>query len=158
MILIAKVRETQTMVMMMTETERDSCAKLLQLCLTLCNPKDHSLPGSSVHGIFPATILEWVAMPCPSPGYLPDLYFLRLLHWQVGSLPLALPEKPLLMILRSKQLYFRIDTLSFWSVLCRPINESGLRFVTCNRRSLDQNFWLSNGTRAFCPCHVKCTG
>ena len=28
----------------------------------LCGPKDHSLPGSSVHGIFPAWILEWVAI------------------------------------------------------------------------------------------------
>ena len=39
------------------------CAKLLQLCLTLSDPVDHSLPGSSVHGIIPARILEWVAMP-----------------------------------------------------------------------------------------------
>ena len=30
--------------------------------LTLCDPKDCSLPGSSVHGIFQATILEWVAI------------------------------------------------------------------------------------------------
>ena len=29
----------------------------------LCNPKDHSLPGSSVHGISQARILEWFAMP-----------------------------------------------------------------------------------------------
>ena len=29
------------------------------LCLTLCDPKDCSLPGSSVHGIFPARKLEW---------------------------------------------------------------------------------------------------
>ena len=28
-------------------------AKLIQLCLTLCGPKDHSLPGSSVHGHSP---------------------------------------------------------------------------------------------------------
>ena len=28
----------------------------------LCNPMDCSLPGSSVHGIFQATILEWVSM------------------------------------------------------------------------------------------------
>ena len=34
-----------------------------QLCLTLCNPMDCSLPGFSVHGIFQARILEWVAMP-----------------------------------------------------------------------------------------------
>ena len=38
-------------------------AKSLQLCLTLCNPMDRSLPGSSVHGILQA-IMEWVAMPC----------------------------------------------------------------------------------------------
>ena len=33
-------------------------AKLLQSCLTLCDPMDHSLPGSSVHGILQARILE----------------------------------------------------------------------------------------------------
>ena len=37
--------------------------KSLQLCLTLCNSVDHSLPDSSDHGIFQARILEWVAMP-----------------------------------------------------------------------------------------------
>ena len=35
------------------------CAKL---CLTLCNPVGCSPPGSSVHGILQARILEWVAM------------------------------------------------------------------------------------------------
>ena len=40
-----------------------SPAKSLQLCLTLCNPMDCSPPGSSVHGILQARILEWVAMP-----------------------------------------------------------------------------------------------
>ena len=39
------------------------CAKLLQPCSTVCDPMDHSLPGSSVHGILQARILEWVAMP-----------------------------------------------------------------------------------------------
>ena len=37
-------------------------AQLLQSCLTLCNPMDCSPPGSSVHGIFQARILEWVAV------------------------------------------------------------------------------------------------
>ena len=36
---------------------------VLQSCLTLCDPMDCSLPGSSVHGILQATILEWVAIP-----------------------------------------------------------------------------------------------
>ena len=34
-----------------------------QLCPTLCNPKDYSLPGFSVHGISQARRLEWVAIP-----------------------------------------------------------------------------------------------
>ena len=38
-------------------------AKLLQSCLTLCNPVDCSPPGSSVHGILQARILRWVIMP-----------------------------------------------------------------------------------------------
>ena len=38
-------------------------AKSLQSCLTLSDPKDCSPPGSSVHGILQARILEWVAMP-----------------------------------------------------------------------------------------------
>ena len=37
-------------------------AKLLLSCPTLCNPMDHSLPGSIVPGILQARILEWVAM------------------------------------------------------------------------------------------------
>ena len=39
------------------------CAKSLQSHLTPCNPMDCRLPGSSVHGILQAGILEWVAMP-----------------------------------------------------------------------------------------------
>ena len=39
------------------------CAKLLQLGLTLCDPMDCSPPGSSLHGILQARMLEWVAMP-----------------------------------------------------------------------------------------------
>ena len=38
------------------------CAQLPQLCLTLCNPIDCSPPGSSIHGILQARILECVAM------------------------------------------------------------------------------------------------
>ena len=35
---------------------------LIQSCLTLCNPTNSSTPSSSVHGIFQARSLEWVAM------------------------------------------------------------------------------------------------
>ena len=41
-----------------------AAAKSLQLCPTLCDPIDGSPPGSSVHGILYARILEWVAILC----------------------------------------------------------------------------------------------
>ena len=44
--------------------------KVAQLSPTLCDPKDCSLPGSSVHGVSQARILEWVAIS--SPVELPD--------------------------------------------------------------------------------------
>ena len=47
------------------------CACIVaQLCPTLCNAMDCSLPGSSVHGIFQARRLD--GLPFPSPGDLPD--------------------------------------------------------------------------------------
>ena len=36
--------------------------EVAQLCLTLCDTMDCSLPGSSIHGIFQARVLEWVAI------------------------------------------------------------------------------------------------
>ena len=42
-------------------------AKLHQVCLTLCDPMDRSLPGSSVHGHENQS-----GLPCPSPGDLSD--------------------------------------------------------------------------------------
>ena len=40
-------------------------ANSLQLCLSLCNPMDCCPPGSSIHGILQAKILEWVAILSP---------------------------------------------------------------------------------------------
>ena len=37
-------------------------SEVAQLCQTLCNPMDCSLPGSSIQGIFQARVLEWVAI------------------------------------------------------------------------------------------------
>ena len=48
---------------------------IAQSCLTFCNPMDSSPPGSSVHGIPQARILEWVAISysgdLPDPGIKP---------------------------------------------------------------------------------------
>ena len=60
------------------------------VCPTLCNPVDCSLPGSSVHGILQARILEWVAMPScrgsSNPGIEPRSPALK---------AYILPSKPL---------------------------------------------------------------
>ena len=57
-----------------------------------------SLPGSSVHGILQARTLEWVAVPSSRGSSQPRgqirVSFVYL-HWQVDSLPLAPPGKPL---------------------------------------------------------------
>ena len=61
--------------------------------LTLFNPMDGNPPGSSVHGILQARILEWVSMPSsrdlPNPGTEPGSPAL-----QADSLPLEPPGKP----------------------------------------------------------------
>ena len=41
---------------------KSAAAKSLQSCPTLCNPIDGSPPGSSIHGIFQARVLEWGAI------------------------------------------------------------------------------------------------
>ena len=72
-------------------------AKSLQSCPTLCDPRDYSPLGSSVHGDS-LSKNTGVGLPCPPPGVLPDPglnpCLLCLLHWQVGSLSLAPPGKP----------------------------------------------------------------
>ena len=70
-------------------------AKSLQLCPTLCNLMDHSLPGSFVHGIVQARIPEWIVLLqriFPTQGL--NLRLLHLLHWQAGSLPQHHLESP----------------------------------------------------------------
>ena len=67
-----------------------------QSCLALYyDPMDCSPPGSSVHEIFQATILEWVTIFFPSESSWPrDWTCICSLHWQANSLPLCHLEKP----------------------------------------------------------------
>ena len=51
---------------------------------------EYSPPGSPIHGIFQARILEWVAISSSREGiFLTQESNLQLLHWQAGSLPLT---------------------------------------------------------------------
>ena len=56
--------------------------------LTFCDPMDYSLPGSSVHGILQAWILQWVVMLSSGESSWPRD------QNHVGTLPLVPPEKP----------------------------------------------------------------
>ena len=49
------------------------CVLVAQLCLTLCDPMDCTLPGSSIHGILQARKLEWVAISFPTSPASPAL-------------------------------------------------------------------------------------
>ena len=74
---------------------RDACTSLpehTRCRVRFCNPRDCSLPGSSVRGILQAIILEWVAVPS-SRGIFQtqesNPHPLCLLHCQADSLPLS---------------------------------------------------------------------
>ena len=49
-------------------TYRCVCVLVTQLCLTLCDPMDCGPPGFSIHGIFQAKRLEWVAISFSNAG------------------------------------------------------------------------------------------
>ena len=78
----------------------DVCALSLQSSPTLWDPMDYSQPGSSVHGLLQARILEWVAMPSSKRSFQPrdgTCASSVSLHWQEGSLPLMPPGITLLL-------------------------------------------------------------
>ena len=63
-----------------------------QSCLTLCDPMDYSLSGSSVHGDSPGKNTGLFEGIFPTQGSNPCLLYL--LHWQVDSLSTMPPGKP----------------------------------------------------------------
>ena len=65
--------------------EMKSESEVAQLCPTLCDPIDSSLPGSSVCGIFQARVLEWVAIAVTEVlaiGYI--FLYIGQFHWLVN--------------------------------------------------------------------------
>ena len=58
----------------------DEVNKVAQLCPTLCDPMDYSLPGSS-HGIFQARVLEWVAISFSRENWIATGKRIKLDHY-----------------------------------------------------------------------------
>ena len=70
------------------------CCIVAKSCPTLCNPMDCSIPGSSVHGISQARILEWVNISSSREILPTQGSNSHLLHWQVVSLLLSYQGSP----------------------------------------------------------------
>ena len=89
------------------------------MCPYLWESIDYGPLGSSVHAILYARILEWDAMHT-SRGIFPtqglNLGLLHLLHWQLGSLPLAPPRKPIF--------FYKRSIAQSCPTLCNPMNRS----------------------------------
>ena len=69
-------------------------SEVVQSCLTLSDPMDCSLPGSSVHGVYQARVLEWVAIVSLTEGIWKSWMKWRTRHvhvcWKSGELDLCL--------------------------------------------------------------------
>ena len=109
-------------------------AKSFQLCLTLYEPVDCSPPGSSIHGILQAKLLEWVAIPFTKGIFLtqgsnPSLSHFRQIvyplshkgnprHYQVSSVCvhvcvcMCVQNSPLLQAITKRN---AISALCFWN-------------------------------------------
>ena len=87
-----------------------------QSYLTLCDPKDGSHPGSSVHGILQARILE---LPCLPPGDFPNPEIKpRSPTLQADSLPSEPPGKPYITLLILFILMLQLSQNSFQAGFC----------------------------------------
>ena len=99
------------------------CRLVAKHVLLFCNPLDCSPPGSSVHEISQARILEWVSISSRGSSQPRDPS-LSLLHWQVDSLPLNHQGSPFVLsyptILSVPQVTeaFLFLFLLFFSVVC----------------------------------------
>ena len=106
-----------------------SKSEVAQSCPTLCDPTDCSLPGSSIHGMFQAKVLEWTAIASPqdlpNPGIKPRSPALQ---------ADALPSEP-----RGKSLY-NMNSIVFTSqchcVSKRPIDLSISQVKVVNKASV----------------------
>ena len=103
-----------------------SQSEVIQSCLTLHNPMDCSLPGSSIHGIFQARGLEWgaIAFPTSTPGLRTGFYLHRCTEQLLFS-----AESPLYCVTlhSTRQSY---PTLLYQSHLPSPLLCNVLHFVT----------------------------
>ena len=93
------------------------CVLVAQLCLTLRDPMDWSLQGSSVHEILQERILEWVAIPFsrkrPDPGVKPCIAGRFFTTWNTKKAILALAWRIYLQYLPKASLFSLLISINW---------------------------------------------
>ena len=89
-------------------------SEVAQLCPTLCDPMDCSLPGTIIHGIFQVRVLEWGTIVLSNIYIHTYIIFMLLLKLDKKSI------KQIITILKQSQKYFTIVSLSFLCHLILP--------------------------------------
>ena len=115
-------------------------------CLTLCDPVDHSLPSSSVYGIFQARILEWAAISSSRESSQPRdqthiSYIGRqiLYHWATREAQNSTKEGKI-------QLYRNKVSTSYWNLLFSCILTS-VPIYLIHHTSRHPGMWSQVGLR-----------
>ena len=127
----AKIKKTKSIYNQQNCPIRNAESSLLaaQLCQTLCDPKDCSLPGLSIHGIFQARTLEWVAISfpgnLPNPGIKP-----RSPTLQADPLPSEPPGNPQKFLRENKSYVVRKFIYIKMKRFKIRINENKIKFLT----------------------------
>ena len=107
-------------------------SEVAQSCPTLCDPVDCSPPGSPIHGISQARILEWVAISFSRGSSWSRNWTHCLLHCQVDSLPLS----------HLRNLFVRAWEICIHYIIS-SLNSSGIYFKDLIHRSFPFfPFWL----------------
>ena len=116
------------------------------MCRTLCDPRECSPPGSSVHGILQARTLEWIALP-PYQGIFPtqglNQYFLPLLHCKQILYPLSHLGYPVTNTCDFKSAFLFVPPIHiFWGWLVICANLTGLQGAQIFDQTLFwEGFW-----------------
>ena len=120
------------------------------MCPTFCNLMDCSPPGSSLRGILQAEILEWVAVSSfgGSSRSRDQTCLSCLLHWQVGSVPLAPPRSPESGLLSTKLCpWLRMSPEILISWYFQPMRQYGWKTPQAERQwGAIRGLWNALGT------------
>ena len=129
-------------------------SEVSQLCPTLCNPMDYSLPGSSAHGISQARVLQWVAISFSRGSSQPRDW--TLVSHIVGRRFTASTTREVLIMLRHiyiyPQIYISTHIVSSISIFVESCYHKWM--LICQMLFLHLWRWLYDFYSSFC-CDVS---